>query len=176
MLNVKYCKNIRLIMIQFVDRERELEYLNGIWKENAFQLVILYGRRRVGKTELLKKFLEGKRGMYVLLTNESMRENINYIKNALADALQEEYVRRLEVKNLYDLFKLVKFEEERFIIILDEFPFLMEINPGILATFQKIVDEILSKTNVMLILCGSSLSMADADLLFLNLHFVIARI
>ncbi|HEC86423.1 MAG TPA: ATP-binding protein [Thermoplasmatales archaeon] len=165
MVNVKYCKNIRLIMIQFVDRERELEYLNEVWEENVFQLVILYGRRRVGKTELLKKFLEDKKGAYILLTNESMRENINYIKNALADVLQEEYVRRLEVENLYDLFKLVKFGEERLVIILDEFPFLMEINPGILATFQKIVDEILSKTNVMLILCGSSLSMMEQDVI-----------
>lgn len=152
-------------MIQFVDRERELEYLNGIWEENAFRLVILYGRRRVGKTELLKKFLEGKRGAYILLTNESMRENIKYIKDALADALQEEYIRRLEVENLYDLFKFVKFGKKRFVIILDEFPFLMEINPGILATFQKIVDEILSKTNVMLILCGSSLSMMEQDVI-----------
>ena len=152
-------------MIQFVDRERELEYLNGIWEENAFRLVILYGRRRVGKTELLKKFLEGKRGAYILLTNESMRENIKYIKDALADALQEEYIRKLEVENLYDLFKFVKFGKKRFVIILDEFPFLMEINPGILSTFQKIVDEILSKANVMLILCGSSLSMMEQDVI-----------
>jgi len=152
-------------MIQFIDRDRELGYLNEIWKEKGFSLVVLYGRRRVGKTELLKKFLERKRGTYILLTNESLRENIKYIKDALAESLREEYIRKLEVENLYDLFKLVRFGEERFIIVLDEFPFLIEVNPGILSVFQKIIDEILSKTNVMLILCGSSLSMMEQDVI-----------
>ncbi len=150
---------------QFTDRDAELKFLEGVHSKRGFSLVVIYGRRRVGKTELIKKFIEDKKSAYVLLTNESLRENIRYIKEALADALQREYIRNLDVENLYDLFKLIEFEDERIVIVLDEFPHLLEINKGLLSVFQKIVDEVLSRTNVMLILSGSSLSMMENDVL-----------
>lgn len=149
----------------FVDRERELEFLESIYRESGFNLVVLYGRRRVGKTELIRKFIEKKRGCYVLLTNESVRENLGYVKEGLAKALGKDHYRILEVDSFYQLFRAVEFDEDRIIIALDEFPYLLELNRGLLSTFQKIVDEILSRTNVMLILCGSSMSMMENEVL-----------
>ena len=163
---IKYGKKIILIVIpQFVDRERELEYLGKIYEKRGFSLVVIYGRRRVGKTALIKEFLKEKKGCYVLLTNESVRENIKYLKECLAESLGKEYYRKLEVENLYDLFRYVEFGDEKFVIVLDEFPYLLEIRRGLLSVFQKIVDEILSNKNVMLILSGSSLSMMENDVL-----------
>ena len=89
---------------QFIDRRRELEFLEKIHSKKGFSLVVIYGRRRVGKTTLIREFLKGKKGCYVLLTNESMRENIRYIKESLAESLNKEYYRKLDVDNLYELF------------------------------------------------------------------------
>ncbi|NPA75455.1 MAG: ATP-binding protein [Euryarchaeota archaeon] len=150
---------------QFVDRERELQFLEEIYAEKGFKMVAIYGRRRVGKTELIKRFIKDKKGAYVLLTNESLRENIKYIKEALSEALNEEYIAKLDVDSLYDLFHLIKFGNERFVLVLDEFPYLMDIKPSLLTSFQKIVDDILSKTNILLIISGSSLSMMENDVL-----------
>ncbi|EDY34588.1 Archaeal ATPase family [Aciduliprofundum boonei T469] len=150
---------------QFVDRERELEYLRKLYEKGGFSLVVIYGRRRVGKTALIKEFLDGKKGCYVLLTNESMRENIKYLKECLAESMGREYYKRLDVDNFYDLFKYVEFGDEKFVMVLDEFPYLLEISRGLLSVFQKIVDEILADKNVMLILSGSSLSMMESDVL-----------
>jgi len=150
---------------QFVDRQKELQFLETLYKRDGFNLVVIYGRRRVGKTELIKKFMENKRGCYILLTNESLKENLKYIKESFATVLGKDYYARLEVNSFYELFKYVDFGEDKFIIALDEFPYLLEINKGLLTTFQKIIDEILSKRNVMLILCGSSLSMMENDIL-----------
>ena len=65
----------------FFDRERELKYLNKLYETQAFKLFVLYGRRRVGKTELLKEFLKKKKGIYILCTDESLEENIKEFKN-----------------------------------------------------------------------------------------------
>ena len=50
-------------MVMFVNRKEELEFLNRKWKEDKANLIIIYGRRRVGKTMLIKKFLENKKGI-----------------------------------------------------------------------------------------------------------------
>jgi len=150
---------------QFVDRERELKFLEEVYREGGFSLVVIYGRRRVGKTELIKKFMEGKKGIYVLLTNESIRENIRYLREEMARVTGKEYYLKLEVDNFYDFFRYLEFGDEKFVIALDEFPYLLELDRGLLSVFQKIMDEILSKRNIMLILSGSSLSMMENDVL-----------
>ena len=152
---------------QFVDRKRELAFLGEIYGKEGFSLVAIYGRRRVGKTALIKEFMRGKKGAYILLSDESMDENIRYMKDGFAEMLGRPYFRNLEVKGIYDLFSYLSDElgKERFIIALDEFPYLLEINRGILSTFQKIADEVLAESNVMLIISGSSLSMMESDVL-----------
>ncbi len=150
---------------QFINRERELRFLEDVYERKGFNLVVIYGRRRVGKTELIKKFMEGRKGAYVLLTNESVRENIKYLGEEIAKATGKDYYRKLDVSSLYEFFKYLDIGDEKFILALDEFPYLLEIDKSILTVFQKIIDEILSKKNLMLILSGSSLSMMESDVL-----------
>ena len=94
-----------------------------------------------------------------------MRENIKYLKECLTESLGKEYYKKLDVNNFYNLFKYIEFGEEKFVMVLDEFPYLLEISRGLLSVFQKIVNEILADKNVMLILSGSSLSMMENDVL-----------
>ena len=139
----------------FVNRKEELEFLNRKWKEDKANLIILYGSRRVGKTMLIKKFLENKKGIYVLLTNDSMNENLNELKKAFSNLTGKEYFKNLDV-GLVELFRYLRDEikDDKVVIALDEFQYLMQLNKGVLSIFQKIWDEILADTKVFLIICG----------------------
>jgi len=152
---------------KFANREKELEFLEKIYTKKGFNLVVLYGRRRVGKTEIIKKFIENKPSVYLLATDESYTENLKSLKQKFAEFTGKEYFAKLETESLYDIFKF--FSEEiknrRCVIAIDEFPYLMQTKKGILSLFQKIIDEILVKTNITLILCGSSMSIIESDVL-----------
>jgi uncharacterized protein len=152
---------------EFIGRERELEFLERAHAKKGFKLIVLYGRRRVGKTELLKKFLDGKEGAYILFTDESLDENLKELKEKFATLTGKELFRELDTHSLYDLFKYFASEasDRKLAIAIDEFPYLLGLNKGLLSTFQKIADELLAKSNITLILCGSSLSVMENDVL-----------
>ena len=145
----------------FVNRKRELEFLERKWEEKRAQLIIIYGRRRVGKTMLLKEFLKEKKGVYFLSTADSMDENVKGLAEKLAELTGKEYF--MEVKDFGRLFRYLADEigGERAAIIIDEFQYLMALEPGILSILQKVWDEHLKGTNLFLVLCGSSVGMME---------------
>ena len=152
---------------KFVNREKELEFLNKVYDKKGFSLIILYGRRRVGKTELIKKFIEDKTSAYILSTDESFLENLKSLKKKFAETTGREYFLKLETKDLYELFKLFSEEigNKKCVIAIDEFPYFMSTKKGLLSLFQKIIDEVLINTNIKLLLCGSSMSIMESDVL-----------
>ncbi len=152
---------------KFINRKKELEFLEKLYEKKGFKLFILYGRRRVGKTELLKSFLENKNGAYILATDESIKENIKEFKNKFYDLTKKDYFLNLETSSFYDLFKYLigELKDKKLVVVIDEFPYLLSLNKGILSTFQKIADELLKNSEIMLILCGSSLSIMENDIL-----------
>ena len=145
----------------FVNRKQELEFLERKWEEKRAQLIIIYGRRRVGKTMLLKEFLKEKKGVYFLSTADSMDENVKGLAEKLAELTGKEYF--MEVKDFGRLFRYLADEigGERAAIIIDEFQYLMALEPGILSILQKVWDEHLKGTNLFLVLCGSSVGMME---------------
>jgi len=76
---------------KFANREREMRFLEETYREKGFNLVVLYGRRRVGKTELIKKFIENKPSIYILATDESFAENIKSFKQKFAEFAAEKF-------------------------------------------------------------------------------------
>lgn len=79
----------------------------------------------------------------------------------------KDYFLKIETDSLFDLFKYFvgEIKGRKLVLIIDEFPYLLNINKGLLSTFQKIIDELLRNTNIALILCGSSLSVMENDVL-----------
>jgi len=155
-------------MIQlFVGRERELNFLSSKYAENSPQMVVIYGKRRIGKTELIKKFMEGRDGVYILCTNDSTNENIKEMKDKFAGLTGKEYFRDINPSSFYDLFKYLSEEmgSRQVVIAIDEFPYLIELNRGVVSVFQKICDELLVNNNIFLILCGSSVGMMETEVL-----------
>jgi len=145
--------------IKFIDRKRELEFLENLWKEKGFKLVIIFGRRRVGKTELIKKFQENKKHIYYLCDKGGTERNALRFAR-IASFLFGDVPPSVEYgfENVFSYIKN-RIGKEKIVITLDEFAYLIEKDSAIPSIFQRIVDEILKDTEIMLILCGSSMGM-----------------
>ncbi|MEA1944910.1 MAG: ATP-binding protein [Euryarchaeota archaeon] len=159
----------QLIERRFIDRDSEMVFLEDRYAAASPEFLVIYGRHRIGKTRLLLNFSQNKPGIYFLCTKDSERENINQMKKKMSVFLRMPTFERLEVNNWIELFKCFFFEfynrDERIIFILDEFPYLIELNRGVTSVFQKIWDENLSGRDVMLILTGSSVGMIETEVL-----------
>ncbi len=89
---------------QFINRKYELQFLNDKYNENKKELIIIYGRRRIGKTMLIKQFVEKKRYIYHLCTLDSMEDNIDSLKKQFSIITGKDYFNDLK-SNFYEVFK-----------------------------------------------------------------------
>ncbi len=142
----------------FVNRVVELDFLNKIYKKNGKQLIIIYGRRRVGKTELINHFCINKKSVYFLADKRGTLSNARRFAKLCAEHFKDV---EPQVNNFDDAFSYIKkrLGKEKTVITIDEFSYLVEKDQSISSVFQLVFDEILKETNIVLILCGSSISM-----------------
>lgn len=143
---------------RFVDRVQEMNTLENEYLRSESSLVIVYGRRRVGKTSLINEFIRRHEGfnLYFLATQESELQNLTAFKTQVADKTGNELLKSAEVDWLSVFKVLADYKtEERKIIVIDEFQYLGNSNRAFPSVVQKAWDTILKDANVMLILCGS---------------------
>ncbi len=152
---------------QFINRGSELKFLEKKYVKDSAQMIIIYGRRRIGKTELIKKFIQKKESLYFLCTRDSLLENARDLKRKFYELTGKEYFLELETNSFFDLFKYFTDEinDRKVVVAFDEFPYLIEMEKGITSVFQKIWDELLKDTRIFLILCGSSIGMMETEVL-----------
>jgi len=155
-------------MIQlFVNREKELTFLEERYKTKEAELIIIYGRRRVGKTELTLQFSKNKPHIYFLADQRPEKNLIQELKKQMSLYLQNESFEKLALQDWIELFnEFTKWNKNKpTIIIIDEFPILIETNRAIPSIFQKIWDQNLKNTPTTLILLGSSVTMMETEVL-----------
>ncbi len=138
----------------FVDRERELEALERCWLERPC-FVVVYGRRRIGKTRLVKEFLKGRKHVYFFAQLTNHRDNLRRLASAVADALGFEELKSMEFESLDKLLTLVARFEKDLVVVLDEFSYWVRVAPRVLSELQLFVDEVLPNTKMMLVVVGS---------------------
>lgn len=142
--------------MKFIGRIKEQALLKEKYKTEKAELIIIYGRRRLGKTSLIKKTLP-KKGIYFLLTKEKPIQNLNTFKEELSKI--NPVLKQIQANTWEEYFRYAKNNIPKgTIIALDEFPYLVEQDKTIKSQFQKIYDEHCKERNIKLILCGSSLS------------------
>ena len=152
--------------MQFINRERELSALKKFWQGKNAQLIVIYGKRRVGKTELIKQFIREKPHIYFLAQKINEHENLKLLGEAAGEYFDNDILKRKGFENWKWVFEyLRKNVKERTVFVIDEFPYLAEANKGISSVFQSGWDEYLKNTPVFLILCGSSISMMEDEVL-----------
>ena len=148
----------------FVDRINELKTLEKEYQREDSSLVIIYGRRRTGKTSLINKFMEkhGDCSLYYLATQESDAENRKSFKNQLADFTSNELLKSAEADwiTLFRMFATYDFKnKKRKILIIDEFQYIGKANSAFPSIVQKAWDTVMKDSDIMLILCGSLITL-----------------
>lgn len=152
--------------MKFIDRKREMSTLEKEYnRENSF--VVLYGRRRTGKTTLIKEFIKDKNSFYFFADKQNESLQINRFKNQLAEHFKDEFLKKIEINDwdtIFDYF-INKIGDEKFVLVIDEFQYLCLMNKGFSSIFQRIYDEKIADKNIMVILCGSLISMMYSEVL-----------
>ncbi len=148
-------------------REKELHDLNKRYSENKFECIVVYGRRRVGKTALINEFCKDKPTVFFSALNASSQENLE----ALSKVIYEKEHPGAEEAPVYPHFDAAFSEitrlaqKERLVFVIDEYPYLAKANKSISSRLQHIIDHIWKNGNLFLILCGSSMSFMEYQVL-----------
>lgn len=154
-------------MKRFVDREQEMNTLKREYERDGSSLVVLYGRRRVGKTTLISEFIKDKKALFFLASEESESQNRLAFQEKTAEFLNSDLLKNVEVKSWDVLFKAIMDTpfDTKPVIVLDEFQYLGKANPAFPSIFQRIWEENLKDRSVMVILCGSLISIMQSQTL-----------
>ncbi len=153
-------------MNRFIGRQSEMKTLEREFnRESGF--VVIYGRRRVGKTTLIKEFIKNKNALYFIATEEMENGNIKRLANTIGEYTGQTYLKNANFSDWEDLFKIfAEFKPtDKKVLIIDEFQYLVNVNSAFATIFQRIWDEILKDKNVMVIICGSLISMMTTHVL-----------
>ena len=150
----------------FIGRQRELSALERLYKSDKFEFAVIYGRRRVGKTALINKFIDDKNAIYFMGVESNAKQNLeNFSKSIM------EYVSGTEIDSIFSsfqsaleyVFRLA--EKERIILAIDEYPYVARSSKSLASTLQLLIDKYKDKSKLMLILCGSSMSYMEDHVL-----------
>lgn len=150
----------------FVGREREMATLNHLYQSDKFEFVVIYGRRRVGKTALINQFIQDKEAIYYMGVESNSKQNLeNFSKNIMeykiniqADTAFLSFQAALEY-----VFQLA--EKERLVLAIDEYPYVARSSESFASTIQLLIDKYKDHSKLMLILCGSSMSYMEDHVL-----------
>lgn len=146
--------------MKFIGRKTELIKLDEEYKRDG-SFVVIYGRRRVGKTTLIKEFLKEKLAFYFLATEEMENQSMKRLAGVIARTTENPFLNKVSFTDWLDLFQIIAdYEpEKKKILVIDEFPYLVKMNAAFPSILQNAWDEILKDRNVMLILSGSLIGM-----------------
>ena len=155
----------------FVGRSRELQVLDNLWRSSKATLLILYGRRRVGKTRLLTHWLQRRagRGLYWVAEPSSALSQLRSFSQALMNFMDPEAdvppdftfsTWELAFRQL-SLFA----QEKRVAVFIDEVTYVIDVDPEFVGVLQKVWDKWLSDSNLMLALAGSQMGLMRQHLL-----------
>lgn len=147
--------------MQLLNREDELRSLERIFNSDKAELIMVYGRRRVGKTTLLVKFKETHKGVYLLSRETTPVDNLRRFSSVISTELSDSMLRANPLSSWDAFFEYLSQIKEKTVIILDEFPYLLKSSPELLSVFQSWWDSKLNQTMIKLVLMGSSISMME---------------
>jgi AAA+ ATPase superfamily predicted ATPase len=145
--------------MRFIGRTEELALLEQHHASNRFELCVMYGRRRVGKTTLINKFVSGKPTIFFSALKTSAQENLGFFSEAVLQTLDSNLSGSVFASfddALANVFRQA--EEQRLILVIDEYPYLVESYPGISSLLQTFIDRNKDSSKLFLILNGSSMT------------------
>ena len=153
----------------FYCREQELNKLNKRYNDGKFECVVIYGRRRVGKTALINEFCKDKPAIMFSALNSTSSENLEALSKSIYQYKNPDSTgESAPIYPDYDaaLQEITKLaESERLIFVIDEYPYLAKAEKSISSRLQHIIDHIWQQGKLFVILCGSSMSFMEYQVL-----------
>lgn len=152
----------------FIGREAELKFLQDKYTEERGQLIVLYGRRRVGKTETLREFCKDKPHVFFSCTQTT---DLVQLRNFSSRMFKENIPAKNYISEFADWEKAFRavldlpYGNQKKLLVIDEFPYMCRGNKSIPSILQNLWDAELRDSNVMIILCGSAMSFIEKELL-----------
>jgi len=150
----------------FIGRERELKTLNEHYGSGNFEFFCIYGRRRVGKTELIKEFIKDKKAIFFTGVEDTKAVNLADFSDSVRETLHNTKSKAVyaDFKEAFaDIFEYAK--KEKLVLVIDEYPYLAKSYPGISSLLQVEIDHRLKNTGAFIILCGSSMSFMEKQVM-----------
>ena len=153
----------------FVGRDKELSALERRWSSQQFECVVVYGRRRVGKTTLINRFLEDRPTIFFSAIESSASKNLESLSRSIAlyekgsEAFETTPVYRSFESALEAVFALAA--KQRIAFVIDEYPYLAKADRTINSVLQHAIDRHKDDSQLMMVLCGSSMSFMERQVL-----------
>ena len=149
----------------FLGRTKELAELNRLYEADCFQFFVLYGRRRIGKTTLLKEFCQDKATIFFSAELSNDKLNLEKFSVQVFAHYQDTLSRPFAAWENAFTYIGEKQRDNRLVLVMDEFPYIAERNPAILSSLQHIIDHQLQNSKIFLILCGSYVGFMEREIL-----------
>lgn len=150
--------------MRFYNRTKEISALQMAWESRDAQFVLLYGRRRIGKTYLLQHLLDDTRPhCYYLAAQTSLSDNVAQLADAVIGCMPDSGLLAQDVPTFRSVLNLVDklASSQRFALVIDEFQYLLEQDASLPSQIQSWWDTFGVRSNVFLVLCGSHLGMME---------------
>lgn len=156
-------------MKQFRGRLSELNILQKKFDSDEFQMIVLYGRRRIGKTELMNEFMRRQTCKSISFTavEQSEKELLSIMTETVLSELAPDMIGMVEFPSFEKLFEFIgnKAKNERVIFFIDEYPYLAKQCPYIQSVLQKVIDMLWKETKLFFVLCGSLVAFMKDEVL-----------
>ncbi|MEA4813130.1 MAG: ATP-binding protein [Anaerolineaceae bacterium] len=152
----------------FIGREQELQELNRRYQQKGFQMPVIYGRRRVGKTRLIQEFCKDKPNFFFSALEQNGPEQLRGFSEALLTQLPSEgsaFISSFETWEKALQYLTLRSSEKRLVLVIDEYPYLARAVKSISSLLQRMIDHEWKNSQLYLILCGSSMSFMENQVL-----------
>ena len=151
----------------FIGRERELKALKDVYEKKGFGMTVIYGRRRVGKSTLIKEFIKGKKVIFYTATKVGAERNLELFSKQVLDAIDPAMSQATfsSIEGALDFITEKLPDKQKTILAIDELPYWAEKDEALLSVLQKYIDTKWGSKNMMVILCGSALSFMEKKVL-----------
>lgn len=144
----------------FLNRKAHISLFERLYVEGKPKLILLYGKRRIGKTELLNEFARSHRALYIVARQETYEGQLKKMSAEIAEFFDDDVLKHSPFQNYDALF--IYLAQKEIPILLDEFPYLVEANRALPSILQEYWDRYFSKKKTFLVLCGSSITMMES--------------
>ena len=149
----------------FIGREKEIADLNELYSQDKFQLFVLYGRRRVGKTTLLNEFCKDKETIFYSAEQSNEKLNLEKFSSLVFNFYGENNLAPFSSWTNALAYIGDRQKDKKLVLVIDEFPYLVKKNKALLSELQHLIDHKLTRGNLFIILCGSYMGFMEKEVL-----------